>query len=367
MRVLIDALYLTNKHLRGIGRYTQTLCRLIDRTHVAQLHVLVCSLDARKLSYLKMHLQGINYRIVLLPIPGRYLPILRAKHDLYAILCRLFRINLLHVPYETFYRTRIPNLMTVHGMEPFSHNKRDLFFRNFRHTLIRSTESVQHYIAVSSMVKEEIIRYLPMKRERVFEVPIPLDDSFFARRPEAHDHSELRLFYYGGFEENKNLRRLVEVLDRFYQEKRTAFTLNIAGDNRWHSEKMEGFLHRPYLRLLGYLDHNKLISEILASSCVILPSIYEGFGLPLVESLSLSTPVLSSRNVGAAHYVHQGLLCFDPLNTEDIIRALIEYCDGRSRIHRAAERQSINLRKTLSFQNIALRLKEAYLSTLKDW
>lgn len=365
MRVLVDASYLTNKHLRGIGRYSQTLCRLIHQQHIAELYVLVCTIRPRNILHVIRHLRDTAYKVIVLPVPGRIFHHFHTRRDLYSIVCKALRIDLLHVPYETFYRTKFPNLMTVHGMEPFSQHKTGRFYENFRVNLLNSTETVWSYITVSSMVKRELIRYLSVKEERVFEVPIPLDDIFSRRRHKSIDSRELRILYYGGFEENKNLRNLVQALDHLRNENSIPFCLRIAGDPRWHAEKLSGFLERTYLKTIGYLDRADLISEILAASCVIIPSLYEGFGLPLIESLALRTPVLVSNNVGALSYAKQGFLVFDPLNQEDIARAIRECSKRWNELALAAERESKDVKQNLSFERIAGLLKDAYCTTVK--
>lgn len=366
MRVLVDALYLTNKHLRGIGRYSQTLCRLIHQQHVAELYVLVCTTRPRNIFHVIRHLRDTAYKVVVLPVPGRIFQRFLSRRDLYSILCKAFRIDLLHVPYETFYKTKFPNLMTVHGMEPFSHGKTGGFFKNFRVNLLKSTEAVWSYIAVSGMVKKELIQYLSVQEKRVLEVPIPLDDIFSRQGHKSSESRELQILYYGGFEENKNLRNLVQALDHLRNENSIPFSLRIVGDPRWHAEKSSGFLERTYLKTIGYLERDDLISEILAASCVIIPSLYEGFGLPLIESLALRTPVLVSNNVGALSYVKQGFLVFDPLNQEDIARAIREYCKTRNELALAAERESKDVKQNLSFERIAGLLKDAYCTTVKS-
>ena len=85
----------------------------------------------------------------------------------------------------------------------------------------------------------------------------------------------------------------------------------------------------------------------------------------LAESLSLKTPALTFRNVGAHSYVNGGYIAFDPSRYEDIYEALIRYLILKNEIVISAERESINIKHTLDSNKIADLLKEVYLQTIE--
>ncbi|MFC1580656.1 glycosyltransferase [Thermodesulfobacteriota bacterium] len=359
MRLLIDGLYLTNQHLRGVGRYSQTLCDVIYRYNIGDLFVLVSTVKPRKIRLVRNNLAGINFKIIAVPIPGRFFKFLARRLDIYSIIKSIYRIDLIHVPYETYYKTKTNNFMTVHGMEPFQNPSNQQFYRDFRNNLKRSVSYVSNYISVSKFVKNEMQKYLFLEENKIHEIPISVDDHFFALFSKTSPR-DLKLLYFGGFEDNKNLINLINVLDDLRENTLIPIKLKIIGDDKWHADRVKNKFNRDYIEKVGYLDKKELATEIVRSSCVIIPSRYEGYSLPLIESLSLQTPVLVSKHAGALEYVKGGYISFLPDSHEDICRAILEFYRNKKRLAKEAAEESKRLKENLNYYEMAQLLKKAY-------
>ena len=360
MRILIDGLYLTTKHLRGIGRYTQTLCKVIHKYNIGKLYILSSTINSKCITNLLHNLKSVRYKLIILPLPGRFFKALISRLDIYSIIIHVNNIDLVHIPFESFYKTRSKNIMTVHGMEPFINMKKDKFFMDWRNNLLKSVTYVTKYNAVAKSVKLDLIKYLQIEESRVFEIPIGLDDDFFQYNKGKMDRKGLRILYYGGFEKNKNLDNLITAMDQIYVEDPRSISLNIVGDDRWHLDHLDNDLKKPYIKRLGYLDREKLMQEIVLSSCVVIPSIYEGYGLPIIESLSLKTPVLTSKNSGVLNYLSKGFLTFDPNSSEDIYKTIMRYSSNQNEIEQDAAIESAVIKENLNYEKMALGLKNFY-------
>jgi glycosyltransferase involved in cell wall biosynthesis len=366
MNILIDGLYLTNPYLRGIGYYTRIICRAIDQFNVGSIYISISTINRSNISYLKQHLLGIKYKLIILPIPGRLFFLLSKHFDFYLFLKHFFPIDIVHIPYEIYYKTKLKNTMTIHGMAPFVNPQNSAFEINFRNNVIASKKYITKYITVSQKAKDDIIRYLELSDKDIISIPISLEDYFFNKERIEKQTDNLEIICYGAFEKNKNHENLIKALDAICEKKLLKFTLTIIGHDRWGIEEAKGYLQRPYIKNIGYLNHEELIKKILSTaSCVIIPSIYEGYGLSIVESLSLGIPVLASNRIYSLDYVNNGYITFNPFSYSDIVNAIMIFNRNRSRFELEARSERDRIRKILNLENMALRLRDAYQNIIQ--
>jgi len=124
----------------------------------------------------------------------------------------------------------------------------------------------------------------------------------------------------GKLEPRKNLSRLI---DAFQQLDNPKIDLVIVGQKGWgDSLKRLSESKNKNIRLLGLVDDKELYSIYLKSLAFIFPSIWEGFGYPLVEAMALNVPVACSKIPPFEEIVQDNALYFNPLDTKDILRTL---------------------------------------------
>jgi glycosyltransferase involved in cell wall biosynthesis len=142
------------------------------------------------------------------------------------------------------------------------------------------------------------------------------------------------LFFAGNLEPRKNLVRLVEALKILKAEGLTV-PLHLAGPSGWKNAPLFRAIQESSIgeqvRLLGYLSEQELKNQYLTCSAVIYPSVYEGFGLPVLEAFSLDCPVLTSRGTVMEEIAKEHAGYFDPHDAADIARVIREHLTQRRR------------------------------------
>ncbi len=129
--------------------------------------------------------------------------------------------------------------------------------------------------------------------------------------------------FFGSIEPKKNVGRLLEA----HLSSGTALPLVIVGARAWKSETELALLkYRPpddrHVRQIEYLPADVLGMLIRGARAVVFPSLYEGFGLPILEAMSLGTPVLTSRGGALAEIAAEAALLVDPYDPNDIAGGL---------------------------------------------
>ena len=132
------------------------------------------------------------------------------------------------------------------------------------------------------------------------------------------------ILFVGTVEPRKNLDRLVSAWNLLDTGVRSGVRLIVVGATGWLVDSLVGHLKETEaIEFRGHVDDVELIELMQGAMAFVYPSLYEGFGLPVVEAMSLGIPVLTS-NIGATREVADGAaILVDPMSVEDI-RAGIE-------------------------------------------
>jgi glycosyltransferase involved in cell wall biosynthesis len=194
-----------------------------------------------------------------------------------------------------------------------------------------------HVIATpSAHSRDDIINRIAVYPDSVVTIPTPVHPLFarpnFSRGFVAyHGIDGPYALCVGTVEPRKNLRRLVKAFELLrHDPAATALELVIAGPPGWDSGFQE-FLRAsdmaPRVRMTGYVPLEHLPSLYHFAEAVVYPSLYEGFGIPVLEAMCCSAAVIASRASALPEVLGPGGIMFDPCDTEDIARALLTVLD----------------------------------------
>jgi glycosyltransferase involved in cell wall biosynthesis len=247
------------------------------------LHGLLGALDGREGIELERLSFGGAGRVSSVFRDGVWYPLLlgRSARDADVLHCPTFRAPL---------RTRGRLVVTVHDVALFRHP--DAFPRwhrvSGRLALRAGVRSADAVIAVSEFTRSELERVLGVPRERVRVVPNGVDPVFAPEGPAAGGDYVLAV---GTLEPRKNLAVAVEAAALAGVE------LRVVGARGWGGVEAPGWVGRP--------ADDELAALLRGARCLVFPSLYEGFGLPVLEAMACGTPVVTARG-GATEEVAEG-------------------------------------------------------------
>lgn len=209
-------------------------------------------------------------------------------------------------------------------------------------TLGPSLRRTDHVIAISQTVRQEIIERGLMPAERVTAIHLAADAAF---RPHDRQMLEpamqalgLRAGHYalfvGTVEPRKNVERLVEAYGLLPMDLRRECPLVIAGGQGWNSESVHVRMARAqdegWLRYMAFVDQRWLPALYAGARLMAYPSLYEGFGLPIIEAMASGTPVLTSTTSCMPEVAGGAARLVDPHDVEAIAHALLECLDDEA-------------------------------------
>ncbi|MDX1655580.1 MAG: glycosyltransferase family 1 protein [Candidatus Competibacteraceae bacterium] len=135
------------------------------------------------------------------------------------------------------------------------------------------------------------------------------------------------LLYLGKYERRKNIFRLLEAF-RLFRERNDGVKLVMAGKRDWNAAAVDRLIAQLELdgQVLepGYIPLEHLPALYSAAHCFVFPSLWEGFGLPVIEAMACGTPVITSRGSCLEEIAGGAARLVDPHRVEDIAQALEE-------------------------------------------
>jgi glycosyltransferase involved in cell wall biosynthesis len=254
----------------------------------------------------------------------------------------------------------VPAVVTVHDLGyrhyPEAHRPFDRWYLDW--TTRRHTRVARHLIADSQATKQDLIDFYGAKPDRIHVVYLgrdenltPVADPEVIRQTKARYHIDSDYFLYlGTLHPRKNLVRLVEafhaaVLDLAGFENLSGLSglkLVIAGKQGWLYNDIFERVQRLELteRVIfpGYVadqDKPALLSGALA---YVFPSLYEGFGLPVLEAMACGAPVLTSNCSSLPEVAGEAALLVDPHHTAEIADGMIQLISNADLRRRFVER-----------------------------
>ncbi len=342
MRIGIDARTLLDPasgEKAGIGYYTTSLVGAL--VHAYPRDEFVLFVDHRTPSVVEGFRVLPQVRVVELPwsrhkgrLPFAY------SHVIVAQALRRASLDVFHSPaYSIPLQYRQPSVVTVHDLAIYRHPSWFPSGQRFATRVVvpRSVRAASRVIAVSQSTADDVCRRFHVARERVVVVP---EGRPAVSRVAAADAAAVRerlrvgddyLFFVSTLEPRKNVERLVRAFDAFmdeHYEQHRSLQLVIAGAKGWkHEPIIRAIAHArwsSHIRVVGYVSQEEKMAVMRDALCMVFPSLWEGFGLPVVEALSLGVPVLTSSVSALPEVAGPGAVYVRPDSIQSIADGLTE-------------------------------------------
>ncbi|MDZ7272132.1 MAG: glycosyltransferase family 4 protein [candidate division KSB1 bacterium] len=247
-------------------------------------------------------------------------------------------VNLLHCP--TFIVPllwRGPTVVTIHDLTWFTHPQQHVLVKRvyYQRLIPVAVQKAARVIAITESTRRDLLRILPVSEEKVVVVPYGVDSIFqtvedderIAALRRRYGVPERYLLFVGMLEPRKNLVRVVQAFGRLKSSDRAMpHKLVLAGNKGWGYEEARREVERLGLEqeviFTGPVPHDELPPLFSGADLFVYPSLYEGFGLPVVEAMACGTPVITSNVSSLPEVAGDAALLVDPLDVEDLAEAM---------------------------------------------
>lgn len=329
MRIGIDALSIGNQG--GTGMYAQKLIDSLASVDPCNHYVIFLNSGASidlmgNGNFHPVHVQGTQSSLRRILFEQTLLSRQAKRH----------RLDVLHFPatISSFFHNRMKTVTTVHDLAYLHLPGSISWHKKPYYSLMvpRSIKKSSLLMTDAAGVKEEIHRLFKRPLEQIEVVYPGVDEAFCPRSDEGllepirakYRLPEHFLLFVGTMEPRKNLPRLFLAFQRI--QKKLPHTLVMVGRKGWQCEDLFPLLKHLHLEervlFLGFVPEEDLPFIYNLAEVFIYPSLYEGFGLPLLEAMASGVPIITSNTPCMPEVVGDAALKVDPYHYEELTRAM---------------------------------------------
>lgn len=320
----------------GVSNYTLNLVKSLVKIDTKNTYKLFFSSLRLPLPPEIKNLKSKNIKIYHYYLPISLLELLWNRLHIFPVEWFIGRCDVFHTSDWTQPLTlKAKTITTVHDLAPFinpswSHPK---IISAHQRKLSLAAINCAAFICVSQNTNNDLLKFFPkIIHQKITVIPEAAEDKYrqFLQLPQAlqqtaiaHIKQKYHLGQYflaqGTREPRKNLSRLIQA---FPQDSK--FQLAIAGKYGWGND----IKPHPLVKILGYIPEDDMVPLHAGAFCLIYPSLYEGFGLPVLKAMSLGIPVITSNTSSLPKITNGSALLINPESTKDISQAIDQLCNS---------------------------------------
>ena len=353
MKIGIDARSILNPEKGdaiGVGHYTYQLIRHLLKIDTENEYVIffdfrVREKDVKKFSKSNVKIKFYPFSDYKKYLPGAYSEILGSAT------LQKEKLDILH---STSAFNRIPMsyggkvAVTFHDMSMFNIPDYLSALKRTRNKAVANlmAKKADKIIAVSGSIKDDVKKFLKVDDEKISVVYSGLDRRFF-EEPEIdgkkvlgkYDITKKYILFLGTLEPSKNIARLLEAFARFKAGHKQVnagkfeFQLVLAGKRGWLAQEYHQIIKDLGLSkdvvFTGYIIGDELVPLFRGAEFFVMPSLYEGFGMTVLESFATKTPAIVSKVASLPELAGEAAYFINPFDTQKLAEAIAEFATNK--------------------------------------
>lgn len=224
-------------------------------------------------------------------------------------------------------------------------------------------------LAISESTKRDLCSILRVTPERVDVTHLGVDPEVFNPQVAPYRHPSPYLLSVGALQPRKNFVLLIRAFKRACARYEQPVDLLIVGQRGWMWEPIEAEARKPpfadRVRFLGYVPDERIPSLYAGAMAFAFPSLYEGFGIPLLEAMACGIPVISSNASSMPEVVGEAGLMIDPAD-ESLWAEKLLLLFRDAELRRTLARLGLEQSRIFTWQQTATRTMDVYRDVLGD-
>ena len=231
--------------------------------------------------------------------------------------------------------SNVPQLPVIHDLN-FEHNPQDIVWYNrihFQYFFPKYATKASRIATVSEFSAKDIEKRYQIDRNKIDVIYNGVSNQFHPCQPEEKEKSQTKyangkpyFLYWGAIHPRKNIIHLIQAFCQFKQQTSNPVQLVIAGSKSFWTAEMEtawqSAAFRDEIHFPGRIPENELNPLISGALGVCYTTLFEGFGLPIIEAFAAGTPVITSNVTSMPEIAGNAALLVDPLSVNQIANAM---------------------------------------------
>lgn len=272
-------------------------------------------------------------------------------------------------------------IATVHDLAIYRHPEWFPAGQGFsiKYLVPKTIQQVDHLIVPSQATARDIQELFHISEEKITVIPHGVEERFFKPSTGSGNINSLNeppttyhlpstpyILFVGTLEPRKNLGRLIEAYAKLPADILEKYRLVIAGQKGWkYQEALRQIqmandkFQKEKIKVLGYYPGGQLPELLQNAAVFVYPSLYEGFGLPVLEAMAAGCPVVTSRSSSLPEVCGQAGILIDPHSVIELTDAIVRLLQDQSLSRRLAQ-EGIRRAQEFSWQQAAQKTLDLY-------
>jgi glycosyltransferase involved in cell wall biosynthesis len=360
---------LSRNHVDGIGVYTQELFQELSR--VESLSLMPFVLGKEKTNTIKdiYQLHPAYHKHVL---SSQFLnqKIKLSKDDFFP--------NIIHATdHQIPVVKNVPVIATIMDLITIVHPEWVRYrFRHLKNWLFKNKIlTVDHIITISEYSKNDLMHLFNIPEEKISVTSLGMNPQFYERLSELDKNEIVSKYnlkkdfflFVGTLQPRKNLEKALDAHALLTPEQRKQHPFVIVGNPGWAREellkKIAQAEEKGFVRWLKYLSSNEVKALLQSALAMVYVSLYEGFGLPIIEAFASQCPVITSNVTSIPEVAGDAAIQVSPLDIEEIHVAMENLIDSQE-LRNQLIQKGLERAEQFSWQNCAKQTLDVYRKTV---
>ncbi|MCP3901611.1 MAG: glycosyltransferase family 4 protein [Desulfobacteraceae bacterium] len=249
------------------------------------------------------------------------------------------------------------------------------YFKKVKHLRWYSFISMQKYVAkrlnriitVSEFSKKDIAKEFNITQKKITPIPIGIDTDLFYPMDNVEKDPERLIVTNSADTPLKGLYQLLQALKKISEKRKIKLVVIGTPKKNGGIEKLIKKLElKDYVTFTGRVDHTRFIKEYAKSSIAVVPSLYEGFGLPAGEAMACRIPLICTTGGALPEVTGDAAKLVPPGDSKALEDAIIELLDDPEQREKLADAGYKRILKDFTWKNTAIKTVEAYREVIAN-
>ena len=261
-----------------------------------------------------------------------------------------------------FVRFKKPTVGTIHDLILLKiKTESDEVIERHKQILEHTIEVSESILTVSEAAKNDIIQYFNVASEKITVVHNGVDNNIYRKEYSLEQKEAIKrkyglpekyFLYFGSLRKHKNVERLIRAYALLSSKIRCDYKLVITNANKEIKELVQSLGLQDDVVFTGFVDESDKVLIYQLAYVSIFVSLYEGFGIPIIEAQAAGTPVITSNTSSMPEAAGGAALLVDPYEIEEIANAMQQYIQDTELYARKRKQGFLNA-QTFSWNSAA--------------
>lgn len=334
MKIAVNTRFLLADKLEGVGKFTHEILRQLVVLHPE--HEFYFLFDR---PYHAQFIYASNVKPIVIYPPARHPVLFYLWFEVMVprVLRQLQPDVFLSLDNTTTLRTSIPRITALHDLAylHFPEEKKYLELLYYKKYIPQFTAASRLILTVSEFTKSDLIKNLGVEPSKIQVTPCGVSNYFkptpYAQQIEIRQNycaGEMYFVFVGALQPRKNLANVFKAFDAFKNLTRSEVKLVIVGRKAWKAGSIikayKAMTHKADVVFTGRVSDDEVRQLYGSALALVFASVFEGFGLPIIEAQKCDCPVITSNTSSMPEVAGKSALLVNPLVPDEICQAFVQ-------------------------------------------